>query len=188
MDIALDVAATHFFGDGLYSLEGRRLTSAGMCDLLESWISGYGIVSIEDPLAEDDWEAWKNVTTRLGSRVRLVGDDLFVTNLSRLNRGIREGAANAVLVKMNQIGTLTETFAVIDRAREVGYEAVVSGRSGGGSGRGADQDRVRHPLGTPGEIQPAARNREMGAYFRFIVPRHFSAPHLHRMRSMSFAK
>jgi enolase len=130
MDIALDVAATHFFGDGLYSLEGRRLTSAGMCDLLESWISGYGIVSIEDPLAEDDWEAWKNVTTRLGSRVRLVGDDLFVTNLSRLNRGIREGAANAVLVKMNQIGTLTETFAVIDRAREVGYEAVISARSG----------------------------------------------------------
>jgi enolase len=130
MDIALDVAATHFFADGVYAIEGRRLTSAGMGDLLEGWISRYGIASIEDPLGEDDWEGWKQLTLRLGAKVRLVGDDLFCTNLSRLDHGIRARAANAVLVKMNQIGTLTETFAVIDRAREAGYGAVVSARSG----------------------------------------------------------
>jgi enolase len=130
MEIALDPAATHFFADGRYALEGRQLTSAGICELLEDWIPRYGIVSIEDPLAEDDWDGWKSITTRLGHRIQLVGDDLFVTNPDRLNRGIREGAANAVLVKMNQIGTLTETFAVIDRAREAGYRAVISARSG----------------------------------------------------------
>jgi len=130
MDIALDVAATHFFADGVYAIEGRQLTSAGMGDLLEGWISRYGIASIEDPLGEDDWEGWKDLTRRLGAKVRLVGDDLFCTNLSRLDHGIRARAANAVLVKMNQIGTLTETFAVIDRAREAGYGAVVSARSG----------------------------------------------------------
>jgi len=130
MDIGLDVAATHFFADGTYAIEGRQLTSAGMGDLLEGWISRYGIASIEDPLAEDDWEGWRDLTLRLGAKVRLVGDDLFCTNISRLDRGIRARAANAVLVKMNQIGTLTETFAVIDRAREAGYGAVVSARSG----------------------------------------------------------
>jgi enolase len=130
MEIALDAAATHFFEGGRYLLEGRSLTGAGMCDLLENWIPRYGIASIEDPLAEDDWDGWKNITARLGARIRLVGDDLFVTNPDRLNRGIREGAANTVLVKMNQIGTLTETFAVIDRAREAGYGAVISARSG----------------------------------------------------------
>jgi enolase len=130
MDIALDVAATHFFADGVYAIEGRQLTSAGMGDLLEGWISRYGIASIEDPLGEDDWEGWKELTQRLGAKVRLVGDDLFCTNPSRLDHGIRARAANAVLVKMNQIGTLTETFAVIDRAREAGYGAVVSARSG----------------------------------------------------------
>jgi len=130
MDIALDVAATHFVVASGYRLEGRELTSAGMADLLEGWIAKYGIVSIEDPLGEDDWEGWKLITSRLGSRVRLIGDDLFATNLERLNRGIHEGAANAVLVKMNQIGTLTQTFAVIDRAREAGYSTVISARSG----------------------------------------------------------
>jgi enolase len=85
---------------------------------------------VEDALGEDDWDGWRDITRVLGDGVRLVGDDLFVTNLARLNRGIREGAANAVLVKMNQIGTLTETFAVIDRAREAGYGAVISARSG----------------------------------------------------------
>ena len=130
MDIALDVAATHFFADGVYAIEGRQLTSAGMGDLLEGWILRYGIASIEDPLGEDDWEGWKELTQRLGAKVRLVGDDLFCTNPSRLEHGIRARAANAVLVKMNQIGTLTETFAVIDRAREAGYGAVVSARSG----------------------------------------------------------
>jgi enolase len=130
MDIALDVAATHFLHGSGYCLEGRTLTSSGMADLLESWISRYGIVSIEDPLAEDDWEGWKLITRRLGNEIRLVGDDLFATNLERVNRGIREHAGNAVLVKMNQIGTLTQTFAVIDRAREAGFGAVISARSG----------------------------------------------------------
>lgn len=119
MDIALDVAATHFVHD-----------AAAMTDLLETWIYKYGIVSIEDPLAEDDWEGWQFITKRLGSKVTLVGDDLFVTSLGRLNRGIRDGVGNAVLVKMNQVGTLTRTFEVIDRAREAGYKAIISARSG----------------------------------------------------------
>jgi enolase len=130
MDIALDVAASHFGDASGYRLEGRELSSAGMADLLGDWVPKYGIVSIEDPLGEDDWEGWKHITRQLGSRVRLIGDDLFVTNLDRLNRGIRDGAANAVLVKMNQIGTLTQTFAVIDRAREADFGAVISARSG----------------------------------------------------------
>ncbi|MES1257322.1 MAG: phosphopyruvate hydratase [Acidobacteriota bacterium] len=130
MDIALDVASTHFFSDGRYHLEGRRLSAAAMMDLLGGWLERHGITSLEDPLAEDDWEGWKTITERLGRSVRLVGDDLFATNLARLNRGIHEGVANSVLVKMNQIGTLTETFAVIDRAREAGYGAVISARSG----------------------------------------------------------
>ncbi len=130
--IALDVAATHFCRDGYYELasEGRRLTAAAMTALLEAWLGDYPVVSIEDPLAEDDWDGWREATARLGGRCLLIGDDLFCTNLARLERGIREGAANAVLVKMNQIGTLTETFAVIDRAREAGYGAVISARSG----------------------------------------------------------
>jgi enolase len=130
MDIALDVAATHFLEGSVYRLEGRALSSSGMTALLAEWIPRYGITSVEDPLGEDDWEGWSDITRSLGSGVRLVGDDLFATNLARLNQGIREGAANAVLVKMNQIGTLTETFAVIDRAREAGYGAVISARSG----------------------------------------------------------
>lgn len=130
MDIVLDVASSHFFESGTYRMEGRELTAAGMCDLLEPWITKYGVRSIEDPLAEDDWDGWRLMTNRLGKQVRLVGDDLFVTNLPRLEKGIREGAGNAVLVKMNQIGTLTETFGVIDRAREAGFGAVISARSG----------------------------------------------------------
>ncbi len=130
MDIALDVASTHFFDNGLYQLKGRALSAEGMTELLAGWIDRYGVTSIEDPLAEDDWDGWKLLTARLGKKVRLVGDDLFVTNLARLNQGIQENVANAVLVKMNQIGTLTETFAVIDRAREAGYSAVISARSG----------------------------------------------------------
>ncbi len=130
MDIALDVASTHFFADGIYSLENRRLSATDIADTMAGWVGRYGVVSIEDPCAEDDWEGWQAITSRLGSSVRLVGDDLFVTNPERLERGIREGAANAVLVKMNQIGTLTETFTVIDRAREAGFGAVISARSG----------------------------------------------------------
>jgi enolase len=130
--IAIDVASTHFFRDGQYHLESenRVLSSAGMTDLLDEWVRRYPVTSIEDGLAEDDWAGWKTLTARLGKQVQLIGDDLFTTNLARLERGIREHVANAVLVKMNQIGTLTETLAVIDRAREAGYRAVISARSG----------------------------------------------------------
>ena len=132
MVIGIDVAASHFFEDGKYELrtEGRSLTSDGMIDLLAGWASRYPIASIEDGLAEDDWAGWQKLTSALGGCVQLIGDDLFVTNPARLERGIRERTANAVLVKMNQIGTLTETFEVIDRARAVGFRAVISARSG----------------------------------------------------------
>src|SRR4026209_723932 len=101
-----------------------------MSDLLAGWAGKYTIVSIEDALSEDDWPGWQKLTASLGSKLQLIGDDLFVTSPARLERGIRERAANAVLVKMNQIGTLTETFQVIDRAREAGFRAVISARSG----------------------------------------------------------
>ncbi|MEZ5356977.1 MAG: phosphopyruvate hydratase [Bryobacteraceae bacterium] len=132
MSIAIDVAASHFHRDGAYFLEteGRRLDAAGMTDLLESWCDRFPVISIEDALDEDDWAGWKQLTARLGARAQLIGDDLFTTNTVRLRRGIEEGAANAVLVKMNQIGTLTETFEVIDAARAAGWRAVVSARSG----------------------------------------------------------
>jgi enolase len=132
VSIALDVAATHFFQQGVYRLrsENRDLTALQICELLEEWVRRYPVVSIEDPLAEDDWDGWRTLTARLGARCRLVGDDLFATNPERLERGIREGVANSILVKMNQIGTLTETFRVIDRARQAGYAAIVSARSG----------------------------------------------------------
>ena len=130
--LAVDVAATHFHYQDVYRLasEKRELSAAEMIDLFEEWMNHYPLVSIEDPLAEDDWSGWKTLTRKLGARCRLLGDDLFATNIERLERGIREGAANAILVKMNQIGTLTETFRVIDRAREAGYGAVISARSG----------------------------------------------------------
>jgi enolase 1/2/3 len=126
------VASTHFYENGVYRLksEGRELSSAGMTDLLAGWCARYPVVSIEDGLAEDDWEGWRGLTERLGARVQLIGDDLFTTHPERLARGIRERAANAVLVKKNQIGTLTETFAVIDAARAAGFRAVISARSG----------------------------------------------------------
>ena len=132
VSIAIDAASTHFHSDGLYHLrsEGRSLSSAEMVRLFCDWVGRYPVVSIEDGLAEDDWEGWAHLTAELGSRVQLVGDDLFTTNRARLDRGISQGVANAVLVKMNQIGTLTETFDVIDRAREAGYRAVISARSG----------------------------------------------------------
>ncbi len=130
MDIALDVASTHFYTDGAYMLEGQTLDAAGMGDLLETWLDRYGVTSIEDALAEDDWDGWTALTRRLGSKVKLVGDDLFTTDPDRLDRGIREGAANSVLVKMNQIGTLTQTFEVVAKARAAGYGVVVSARSG----------------------------------------------------------
>ena len=132
MGIAIDVASSHFFSDGKYALrtEGRSLTADEMIDLLAGWVARAPVVSIEDGLAEDDWSGWQRLTKALGSKVQLIGDDLFATNPGRLERGIRERAANAVLVKMNQIGTLTETFQVIDRARDAGFRAVISARSG----------------------------------------------------------
>ena len=132
MSIALDVAASHFYRDGHYHLrtENRELSAAGLTSLIADWAKQYPIRSVEDPLEEDDWAGWTHLTAQLGSNLQIVGDDLFTTNLERLNRGIEEHAANAVLVKMNQIGTLTETFAVVDRARQAGYRAVISARSG----------------------------------------------------------
>jgi enolase len=132
ISIALDVASTHFYRDGRYALasERRSLSSEEMIELLTRWTERYPIVSIEDGLAEDDWDGWRKLTATLGARCRLVGDDLFTTNAVRLRRGIAEGAANSVLVKMNQIGTLSETFCVLKLARDSGYAAVVSARSG----------------------------------------------------------
>jgi enolase len=128
--IALDVASSHFHQGGSYHLEGRVLSSSRMVGLLEDLVANYPIASIEDGCAEDDWAGWQELTKKLGHKIQLVGDDFFVTNPKRLFKGIREGAANAVLVKVNQIGTLTETFEVIRMARKHGYRAVVSARSG----------------------------------------------------------
>jgi enolase len=130
--LGLDVASSEFYEDGVYDLkgEGRRLDADGMIDLLESWCDRYPILSIEDGLAEGDWDGWKRLTERLSDRVQLVGDDLFVTNTRILERGIEGGIANSILIKVNQIGTLTETLEAIAMARAAGYTAVVSHRSG----------------------------------------------------------
>jgi enolase len=131
--VALDVASTQLWRDGAYRLGekgGRTLDAAGMTEMLAQWARLYPVVSIEDGLAEDDWDGWRGLTGALGGRVQLVGDDLFVTSTARLRRGIREGVANAVLVKLNQVGTLTETLDVVRLAREAGYRAVISARSG----------------------------------------------------------
>jgi enolase len=131
--LALDVASTHFYRDGRYHLRidgGHALDAEGMIGLLERWVKDYPIISIEDGLAEDDWDGWRGLTATLGERVQLIGDDLFVTSRERLRRGIAEKVANCVLVKVNQIGTLTEAFDVVRLAREAGYRAVVSARSG----------------------------------------------------------
>ena len=132
MSIALDVASSHFYREGHYHLatEGRVLSAEGMADLLADWSRRYPIRSVEDALEEDDWVGWRTLTARLGDQLQLVGDDFFTTNTARVTRGIREGCANAVLVKMNQIGTLTETLAVVDQAHAAGYRAVISARSG----------------------------------------------------------
>jgi enolase len=132
VSIAIDVASSHFYQSGQYRLlcEGRTLDSTAMIDLLDEWCRKYPILSIEDGLQEDDWGGWQYLTRRLGGRLQLVGDDLFTTNPARVREGIKRQAANAVLVKMNQIGTLTETFEVIDLARDNGWAAVISARSG----------------------------------------------------------
>jgi enolase 1/2/3 len=128
--IALDPASTEFLRDGAYRFEGREADGAAMADFYAALADRYPIVSIEDGLAEDDWGAWRTLTERLGGRLQLVGDDIFVTNVERLRRGIDEGVANAILVKVNQIGTLTETLDTIALARSYGYAAVISHRSG----------------------------------------------------------
>jgi enolase len=133
VNIAIDVASSHFYRDGRYHLaaeQGRALTSSEMIDRLEQWVDAFPIASIEDGLAEDDWDGWRELTTRLGSRVKLVGDDLFATNEARVKRGIELGCGNSVLVKVNQIGTLTETFRTMLTAMAAGYTRVVSARSG----------------------------------------------------------
>ncbi|MFB5677348.1 phosphopyruvate hydratase [Paenibacillus terreus] len=130
--LGMDVASTEFYKDGKYTLEGegKSFTSAEFVDLLASWVDKYPIVTIEDGCAEDDWEGWKLLTEKLGSKIQLVGDDLFVTNTERLSKGIEEGIGNSILIKVNQIGTLTETFDAIEMAKRAGYTAVVSHRSG----------------------------------------------------------
>ncbi|MGH6913330.1 MAG: phosphopyruvate hydratase, partial [Geminicoccales bacterium] len=130
--IALDPATTELYSDGRYTLarEERTLTGAELIDFWADWAERYPIVSLEDGLAEDDWEGWARLTERLGDRLQLVGDDLLVTNTERLARAIREQSANSILVKLNQIGTLTETIEAVEMAHKAGYRAVMSHRSG----------------------------------------------------------
>lgn len=132
VSIAIDAAASHFYGAGAYDLrsEGRVLRPSELISLYEKWAAAYPIRSLEDGLEEDDWAGWQELTARLGARLQLVGDDFFTTNPVRVGRAIEKKAANAVLVKMNQIGTLTETFEVLSMARRAGWQAIVSARSG----------------------------------------------------------
>lgn len=128
--LALDVASSEFYKDGVYKFEGQDRTAAEMTAYYADLVDRYPLVSIEDPLDEDDWDGWKHLTDELGSRVQLVGDDLFVTNPERLADGIKKGVGNSILVKVNQIGTLTETFDAVQMAQRAGYTAVMSHRSG----------------------------------------------------------
>lgn len=130
--LGMDVASTEFFKDGKYHLEGegKSYTPAEFVDLLASWADKYPIITIEDGCSEDDWEGWKLLTEKLGGKIQLVGDDLFVTNTERLSTGIEQGIGNSILVKVNQIGSLTETFDAIEMAQRAGYTAVISHRSG----------------------------------------------------------
>jgi enolase len=128
--LAIDAAASSFQKKGKYHLGGQKLDSESVVELYGRWLEKYPIISLEDGLAEEDWEGWRLLTAQLGGRVQLVGDDIFVTNLERLRRGIREGVANSILIKLNQIGTVTETIAAVDLAHRHGMSAVVSHRSG----------------------------------------------------------
>ncbi len=128
--IAIDAAATEFYGENGYTFEGETKTAAEMAALYARWLDSYPIVSLEDPLAEDDWSGWQELTSQIGGRVQIVGDDLFVTNPDRIRRGIAERAANALLVKVNQIGTLTETFSAVELAHRGGFACMLSHRSG----------------------------------------------------------
>jgi enolase len=128
--LAVDAAATEFFSDGAYRFEGGARSPAGMLELYAEWLDAYPIVSLEDPLAEDDWTGWQALTAALGDKVQVVGDDLFVTNPERLRRGIAERSANALLVKVNQIGTITETLDAVSLAHRSGFACMISHRSG----------------------------------------------------------
>jgi len=131
--LGLDCAASEFYKDGQYVLEGEggiKLSAEQWTDMLATWVDKYPIISIEDGMAEGDWDGWKHITEKLGDKVQLVGDDLFVTNTKILKEGIDKGIANSILIKINQIGTLTETFAAIEMAKRAGYTAVISHRSG----------------------------------------------------------
>lgn len=130
--LAMDCAASEFYKDGKYHLsgEGKTLDSGQMANYLENLVSNYPIVSIEDGMDEDDWQGWQALTALLGERCQLVGDDLFVTNTERLSRGIEQGAANSILIKVNQIGTLSETLRAVDMGHKAGFTAVISHRSG----------------------------------------------------------
>ena len=132
MWLALDPAASEFYKDGayVYAGEGKTRSKKEQAQYLADLAKRYPIVSIEDGMAEDDWEGWKIVTDLIGDKIQLVGDDLFVTNVERLSRGIKDGVANSILIKVNQIGTLTETLAAIETAHKAGYTAVMSHRSG----------------------------------------------------------
>ena len=128
--IAIDAAATEFYGEGGYTFEGRTKSAAEMAAIYERWLDAYPIVSVEDPLAEEDWPGWQQLTAAIGDRVQVVGDDIFVTNPQRIQRGINERTANALLVKVNQIGTLTETFGAVELAHRNGFACMMSHRSG----------------------------------------------------------
>ena len=132
MFLALDCASSEFYEDGKYNLkgEGTVLDSAGMADYLAALVAKYPIISIEDGMDEDDWEGWKLLTEKIGDKCQLVGDDLFVTNSARLRDGIKMGVGNSILVKVNQIGSLTETLEAVEMAHKAGYTAVMSHRSG----------------------------------------------------------
>ena len=172
MVLALDCAATEFFKGGKYEMEGegKSLDSGGMAKYLAGLVARYPIVSIEDGMAEDDWQGWKALTDAIGSKCQLVGDDLFVTNPERLARGLKDGIANSILVKVNQIGSLTETLDTVAMAQGAGYTAVISHRSGetedvnhrrhcGCHQRRADQDGLAVAFGPARQVQPADPHR-----------------------------
>ena len=170
--LALDCASTEYFRDGAYVMEGEGMSLSPDENVayLKALVSDYPVFSIEDGCSEDDWEGWKVLTAELGDKVQLVGDDLFVTNPERLARGIEEGAGNSLLVKVNQIGTLSEALEAVDMAHRAGFTTVMSHRSGETRGRHhrrpcrgnelrADQDRLALAVGSSGEVQPAHSNR-----------------------------
>ena len=203
--LGLDCAASEYYEDGVYNLasEGVKLTRSQMVDTLATWCDKYPIISIEDGMSEHDWEGWKLLTDRLGKKVQLVGDDIFVTNTKILKQGIAKGVANSILIKINQIGTLSETFAAITMANRAGYTAVISHRSGETEDsmiadiavahqRRTDQDRFAVALRPDREVQPAAahrggprRSRELSRARRLlpaeVVPRALARPRVRRV-------